>query len=193
MKKASPPIPLFALRAAMTMMPSAMLRHGLDIVLRRMENRHPSLFRNLALLQPAMVTVEPTDLPHRFSLIIGGGEARLELLQPADSDTIPHCPNGHAVIRGSLAALLDMLEGRTDGDTLFFSRHLIISGDTGTIVGLRNTLDREDISLAEDFLSLLGPFSTPAAKILEKMHGLENMIRNDMIATLSPSSGGNHT
>jgi hypothetical protein len=61
--------------------------------------------------------------------------------------------------------LFDLMEGRLDGDALFFSRALVIEGNTEVVVALRNALDGEEIDLLDDVLSLFGPFN-PLARLL---------------------------
>ena len=61
-------------------------------------------------------------------------------------------------MKGSLEAMLALLEARVDGDALFFTRELIvIAGDTAAVVTLRNILDRETISVLDEASSLFGP------------------------------------
>ncbi len=166
------------------MMPSSALERSLAAVMRRMEGNHPRLFRNLAALKPAVVLVETTDLPHRFVLSMGGGRSNLSLLSASSAGN----DKPHATIKGSLASLINMLEGRTDGDALFFSRELVISGDTAVIVALRNTLDRESIDLSDEFLSVLGPFAAPAARVI----GFINRLTDRMAADASSFHDGLH-
>jgi hypothetical protein len=48
---------------------------------------------------------------------------------------------------------------------VFFSRALVIDGDTEAVVALRNALDGEEIDLLDDILSLFGPCK-PLARLL---------------------------
>ncbi|MDD3371713.1 MAG: SCP2 sterol-binding domain-containing protein [Alphaproteobacteria bacterium] len=146
-------------RAVMRLAPAPFLQHAIDALMRRMRSSHPKLFSNLARLDAATVLIEPSDVPHRFVLAFGGSESSLTVADTADVG----CDSR---IKGRLGALLDMLEGRSDGDKLFFSRDIEITGDTAVIVGLRNTLDREEISLMDDVTSMFGPFAQPARKII---------------------------
>ncbi|MDD3030268.1 MAG: SCP2 sterol-binding domain-containing protein [Alphaproteobacteria bacterium] len=145
--------PSFA-RTTLNALPGTALQHALNALLRRMRQKHSKLFANLRRLDPAVVVVEPTDTQHRFLLTFGGNDAALTVLDapPAASD---------AAIKGKLSVLLDMLEGRTDGDTVFFSRDLEITGNTAVIVALRNTLDREEINVLNDAASMFGPYAGP--------------------------------
>lgn len=151
------PVPLA--RAVMAFMPPAALARCVKVIVRRMEGRHPKLFKNLARLDPALVHLVPTDLPHRFALRMGSDQVSFFVLQE-ETET----PD--AQVSGRLESLIDMLEGRADGDTLFFSRDIDVTGDTSVIVGLRNTLDREEINLYEEVISLCGPFAPQAGFIL---------------------------
>ena len=57
-----------------------------------------------------------------------------------------------------------LLEARVDGDALFFTRELTVSGDTAAVVTLRNILDRETISVLDEASSLFGPLQAHGAR-----------------------------
>ncbi len=141
-------------RAAMSAMPSALLQRAVDVLMERLRARHAGLFRNLERLKASSVRFEPLDVPHRFVLSFGKSGVSLAV---ADA-------KADACVKGNLSALLDMLEGRIDGDKLFFSREIDITGKAETVVALRNTLDREEIDLLDDIVSFFGPFKRPARK-----------------------------
>jgi predicted lipid carrier protein YhbT len=153
MKQDHLPVPI--LRTAMLIMPAGLLQGMIDILLQSMRRRHPSLFRDLARLDGAIIRIEPSDLPHQFVLKYGQGSTTLTV-------TGPQGHSGDTCVRGKLGALLSLLEGQTDSDKLFFSREIEITGDTSVIVTLRNTLDREEINLLDDMAALCGPLATPA-------------------------------
>ncbi|NTU76309.1 MAG: hypothetical protein HGA90_00585 [Alphaproteobacteria bacterium] len=156
----------------MSFLPPQALSRLLEALVRRMEERHPRLFRNLARLDKAIVHIEPQDLPHRFALSVGAGTPTLKLIPEGGRGEKPR-----ACIRGNLDVLLDMLEGRTDGDTEFFSRSITVMGDTSTIVALRNTLDREEINLWDEFMDLCGPFAQPVGLAVTILDGLARAAR----------------
>jgi len=52
---------------------------------------------------------------------------------------------------------LQLVDADADGDALFFSRDLVISGNTEAVVTLRNALDDVDGSIAEDVADMFGP------------------------------------
>ena len=62
------------------------------------------------------------------------------------------------------------MHGAFDGDALFFSRDLIIEGDTEAVLALRNAIDNEEIDLAAEVTALFGPLErlveTPARRLL---------------------------
>jgi ubiquinone biosynthesis protein UbiJ len=61
-----------------------------------------------------------------------------------------------------LAILIRLLDGRLDGDALFFSRDLMIEGNMEAVVTLRNAVDGAGIDLLDDLLSVFGPLRGPA-------------------------------
>jgi predicted lipid carrier protein YhbT len=65
-------------------------------------------------------------------------------------------PAHDAAIRGDLAAFLAMLHGAEDGDALFFSGALEVSGDTSAVLALRNALDDAELDLTEELAAITG-------------------------------------
>ena len=65
-------------------------------------------------------------------------------------------PAHDAAIRGDLAAFLSMLHGSEDGDALFFSGTLEVSGDTSAVLALRNALDDAELDLTEELAAIPG-------------------------------------
>ncbi|MFQ5958423.1 MAG: SCP2 domain-containing protein [Alphaproteobacteria bacterium] len=159
-----PPPPLspvllagFALRP----LPPAMLRPFLAAAMTAIYRRHPDVFGRLKTLGDADFLIDPVDLP--FNLLLRPGAAPPVLAPVGDGDDVG---KPTAIICGPLLALIDLLEGRLDGDALFFSRDLVIEGDTEAVLTLRNAVDSGEIDVAEDLLSLLGPISAPARHML---------------------------
>ncbi len=65
-----------------------------------------------------------------------------------------------------MLSLIDLLGGRVDGDALFFSRDLVIEGDTEAVLTLRNAIDGAGIGLVEIADSALGPLAGLARRVL---------------------------
>jgi len=156
--------PITLARGMMRALPPPLLEHGARALLRKMQRNHPDLFASLGALDRATIRFAPTDVPHAFLMTIGEGAPRLTLAR-ADAKPV------NVTVKGPLESLLALFEGRIDGDALFFTREISITGDTAAVVGLRNTLDRETISLADEAAALLGPFKRPglaAARRLDR-------------------------
>ncbi len=135
--------------------PYPLLNPAMGMVMRRLRRRHPALFKAIAEMEPASLSVELTDAPRKFRLELGGGRVQIRTM----------CDGRQPVtvkITGSLEALLDILEARSDGDALFFSRGIRLTGNSAPIVALRNILDSESINLLDEALLLLGPLAPPA-------------------------------
>jgi predicted lipid carrier protein YhbT len=143
------PAPRPALQAAASFAMAAMLR------------RHKCVFERLEGLANPVYLIDPVDLPVSLLLDAGLPAPRLAVLR--DGDPVPAPPA--AAIRGPLPALIELLEGRTDGDALFFSRMLTVEGDMAAVVALRNAVDGADIDLADDLLQPLGPLGAPARRL----------------------------
>jgi predicted lipid carrier protein YhbT len=145
--------------ATLSLIPSPVLARLTVLLNKAMRRRHPRLVANFARLDPAVVHVFPSDLPHRFAIEFGGGKMDVRVLR----DDGPKPPD--AEIRGNLMALIDLLEGRIDGDAMFFSREIEITGSTAVIVAVRNTLDREEILITDEIAAIFGPLERPARRI----------------------------
>jgi predicted lipid carrier protein YhbT len=125
-------------------------------LLRLLAERHPRAFEALREMADARVLIEPVDAPVALLMRVGP-ELSLHAL-PRGADGVGEAAD--AVVRGPYARLLDLLEGRIDGDALFFRRELSISGDTALILALRNTLDgEEEMDLVADAASIAGPLA----------------------------------
>ncbi len=130
-------------------------------LLRLLAARHPRAFDALREMQDARVLIEPVDAPVALMMRVGPNLSLHALRrEPTGSaGTGAGLGEADAVIRGPYARLLDLLEGRIDGDALFFRRELSIAGDTALILALRNTLDGEEMDLMADAASFAGPLA----------------------------------
>ncbi|MEA1673560.1 ubiquinone anaerobic biosynthesis accessory factor UbiT [Nitrospirillum sp. BR 11163] len=116
----------------------------------RLRRRHEAVFQRLAVLGERTFLIDPSDLPVRFLLRPAG--ARPGLWPIADGSAAAPAA---ATLRAPLAALLALLEGRVDGDSLFFSRQLMIEGDMEAVLILRNAVDGAGIALERDLAARL--------------------------------------
>lgn len=158
-KPSIPPLsPVLLAGFAIRPLPAVLLQPALDAAMAAFHRRHPDVFERLSGLDHPVFLIDPVDLPLVFILRPDPRAPRLSAARHAESASVD------AVIRGPLLRLIDLLEGRIDGDALFFSRELTIEGDTEAVVALRNAVDGAEIDLVGDVLSRLGPLARPARR-----------------------------
>lgn len=107
--------------------------------------RHPEIGDRLSDFTGKRLLLDPSDLPLAFVLELTGDAPRVEVVT---QDHDPASPV-HATVRGSLADLVSVVEGRVDGDALFFSRRLCITGEVALVVAIRNAMDGAAIELTD--------------------------------------------
>ncbi len=190
MNSMTPPFgPVLLAGFALRPLPPFMLRPALDLAMAAIRRRHADVFERLDGLDPIFL-IDPVDLPFVFRLRLDGTVPRLDALKNGDESG----PEPTAVIRGSLLSLIALLEGRIDGDALFFSRDLAIEGDTGAVVALRNAVDGAEIDLIEDLVSNLGPFAGPSRRAIEAARSLFGKMAEDLetlrAAAIAPALRG---
>jgi len=182
----TPPLsPVLLAGFALRPVPPVMFQPVLDAAMSIIKLRHSGVFDRISANGQATYLIDPIDLPYVFILMVEPCGPKLVAKKSAHADDVD------AVIRGPLACLLAMLQGQIDGDALFFSRDLVIEGDTEAVVALRNAIDDAEISLRDDLLSLFGPFSAPATTIIDLAERLGKRAAQDLEtvrqAIISPS------
>lgn len=138
-----------ALQKALGILPVPPLSSALTRAVRNLAHRRPDLFERLGIYKRRHFIIDPIDLPHVFRLIPNGEHATVEMFKRKDA------PEGAARISGPLIILLGLVDGTYDGDAVFFTRDLVIEGDTDAVLALRNTMEEADLSPAE-FLGFNG-------------------------------------
>jgi len=126
-----PPLPLAPLSALFT----GLLRSAL--------RRNPGVLARMGGRADARFLLDATDAP---TLLLLQPSARLLTAVSRRQKAPAH----DALIRGNLAGFLAMLHGAMDGDALFFSGALSISGDTSAVLALRNALDDAELDLSDE-------------------------------------------
>lgn len=156
----NPPLsPVLLAGIALSPLPPRLLQPFCNVAVAVLARRHAGLFDRLAGLADAAFLIDPIDLSIGF------------LLRPSPPPSllaVAKTPQGvapTATIRGPLLTLLQLLEGKLDGDALFFSRDLVVEGDTEAVVTLRNAIDGAGINVMGDLLSVLGPLAGPAERV----------------------------
>jgi len=151
---------------AMRPLPLAGLQPLLAISARMIEHRHPEVIERLSTYGDTRFIIDPTDLPFRLLLALVSGGLGLTAIDKAVGDGEEDLPVA-ARIEGPFLSLIRLLEGKEDGDALFFSRELTVIGDMESVVALRNAVDGAEIDLAEDVLESLGPFAGVARRVAD--------------------------
>lgn len=149
----TPPLsPVLLLGLPLSLVPRELLDLLLADLMRQVVRVYPRVFERLAGLAGQRVLIEPSDLPVAFEIHFDQGAATLRIAVPHETSN-----PANAAIRGPLVDLVSLAEGRVDGDALFFSRHLMVEGDTTVIVTLRNAVEGEEISLLQLVSRRAGP------------------------------------
>lgn len=146
-----PPPPLFLLQPV------------LALVVRRVAQLHPSLFDRLGPHRSARFVIEARGLPFLLLLVPDPDKLVFRAVSRYRE------PAFEARISGRFFDLLGLVDGDSDGDALFFSRDLDITGNTEAVVCLRNALDDVEGSIAEDVAGLFGAPGRAALAALRRL------------------------
>ncbi len=138
-------------------MPLVPLSLSLTAYSRKIAKSHPGLFRRLGEYGHTKFVLDPTDLPFVICLHPNGGVPRVIVTRGPGEGT--------ARIAGPLAALLGLVHGAFDGDALFFSRDLVVEGDTAAALALRNAVDDAELDLSREVSDLTGPMAPPVQRM----------------------------
>jgi predicted lipid carrier protein YhbT len=147
-------------------LPLPLLQPVLTLIGTQVAKAQPDVFLRLGPHAQKSFIIDPTDLP--FVLVL---QPRPEA--PAlNAWRRVNAPRGHARIAGSFLNLFDLIDGSLDGDALFFSRKLRVTGDTEAVVALRNALDDVDGGVVETITRAFGPLSGIAAMTVTQLRTL---------------------
>lgn len=147
-----------ALAATLRIAPLAPLSLSLTVFTRRIAKKNPEMFQRLGAYGRSVFVLDPTDLPVVLLLDPNGGAPKVTLTRRGGT--------GVARISGPLAALLGLVHGAFDGDALFFSRDLVIEGDTAAALALRNAIDDAELDLSHEAAALSGPLARPLKQLI---------------------------
>lgn len=134
-------------------------------IVRRIASNHPGMFARLSPYERADFLIAPRELP--FALHLRPDPAA-PMLRAVPRNRLPR---HDAMIEGPFFLLLQLVDGESDGDAAFFSRDLVVTGNTEAVVCLRNALDDVDGSIAEETASLFGPPGRAILDILRRRSG----------------------
>ncbi len=166
-------------------LPVRLVQPVLDGLLRIVLSRHPGCLDRMADWSRARVLIDPVDLP--FAILLRPNSAHPSLQAYNKEEVV----DADAIIRGPLATLIELVEGRVDGDTLFFSRELIVQGDTEVVLALRNTVDDAGINILEDIAVALGPLGHPFRAAASVGSKIASRLQRDLttlgVAVIAPA------
>jgi predicted lipid carrier protein YhbT len=132
----------------------------------------PELFARLGPHAGKQFLIDPIELP--FVLVLRPDPWRPGLKAYRRYENTRH----DAGIAGTFLDLLDMIDGSLDGDALFFTRDLRVSGDTEAVVALRNALDDFEGSVVDSIVAAFGPLSKPVALAISALHAFRGRRRH---------------
>ncbi|MGO1117833.1 ubiquinone anaerobic biosynthesis accessory factor UbiT [Rhodovibrionaceae bacterium A322] len=115
-------------------------------------------------LEPYMnlgFAINPTDLDWQALLTFQPEHTTLKLTRQPEL-----AAQADVRVSAPLLVLLELLEGRSDGDAHFFSRDLLIEGNTEAILALRNTLDNAEVDFLAEITEIFGPLAAPLRSLL---------------------------
>ena len=147
--------------------PLAIVQPILGHIATHVAKDRPELYARLGVHARKRFLIDPTDLP--FVLILAPQVDRPNLRAYRRFENPPH----DAAIAGTFFNLLDMIDGSQDGDALFFSRNLKVTGDTEAVVALRNALDDFEGSALDSVVGSFGPLAKPAALVVSGLRALQ--------------------
>lgn len=163
------------LSAALRMLPPPplfLIQPLLARVVRRVADKYPELLERLGPHQSTRFIIDPTNMP--FVLYLVPNPEHLVFRACLRSEQPAH----DARIASSFSELLRLVDSSDDGDAMFFSRELEISGNTEAVVSLRNALDNVEGSVATAAADALGPPGRLGLDILRRFSGHSDASRN---------------
>jgi len=153
--------------------PLAVLQPIFTRIAAHVAQSRPELFARLGSHACKRFLIDPIDLPFVLVLVPDAAQPHLRAYRRYEK------PAHDAGIAGTFFNLLDMIDGSLDGDALFFSRDLRVSGDTEAVVALRNALDDFEGSALDSVVRSFGALSAPAALALSAVRAVRGTQHHD--------------
>lgn len=145
--------------SAINRTPLALVQKGVELAFGQALRQHPDLFDRLGEHAAKSFGFRPSDLDLGF--VVHPSTPAIRVYRAKKM------PRVDAAMSGPMLTLLALLEGRIDGDAVFFSRELKVTGDMEAMLALRNGLDNCGFDLPRDLAGLAGPLAFPARRIAE--------------------------
>ena len=144
-------------------LPLFLLQPLLARVVRRIAAENPRMFNRLGPWVGCDYIIDPVDMPFVLRLRPDPDAPLMRALSRR------RLPDHVARISGRFLDLLELVDADLDGDALFFSRDLVIEGNTEAVVSLRNALDDIDGSIAARVADMHGAPGRAALAGLRRM------------------------
>ena len=122
--------------------------------------RHPDILERIGRTDRLRFGIDPSDVPFAVEIELHHSVVGLRVLRSFDERLL------HARITGTLAALIGLVDGEADGDALFFSREIVVTGDIAAVLALRNAVDAAEIKLLSEALALVRLWISQPGKLL---------------------------
>lgn len=142
------PLPLRLLAKPLPLLPIGTV---LSLAVQRLAARRPGIFDRIGPYRNCRFRIAPIDLDFDFLLVPDGTRARVDTISRKAKVA------SDVQIGGPLVDLLGLLDGTLDGDALFFTRTITVSGRTDAVVALRNAIEDAELRPA-DLLGVSGRF-----------------------------------
>jgi predicted lipid carrier protein YhbT len=137
-------------------------------VVRGVATRHAGLFERLGDHTASTYLIDPMNLP---IVLVLKPDPQMPQLRAYWRDA---APKADCCISGNFLTLIALVDGRRDGDAVFFSRDLLVTGDIDAVVTLRNALDDLDLTLVQDIVSSAGPLRRPLSGLMQFLRSFDN-------------------
>nr|WP_295887378.1 SCP2 sterol-binding domain-containing protein [uncultured Devosia sp.] len=149
------------LTSVLDRVPLTIVQRVVSLVFAQAMKQHPGLFDRLGDNASRRYRFTPAELDWSFVI-----RPSLRHIKVYRKDKAPPVD---AAASGPMVTLLALLEGRLDGDAVFFSRSLTLTGDMEAMLALRNALDDCDFDLPTDLSAAAGPFSSAFRRLGERV------------------------
>lgn len=134
-----------------------------NLAYRRVLSKHPSLFEQLDAYRQRRFGFVPTDLPLAF--VARPADGRISVHRKPLRDKVD------VSVEAPFGILLDLLQGKADGDALFFSRDIQVEGDMEALLALRNSLDDARVDLVDDVIGKGSPLAPIMRTVMRHLAG----------------------
>lgn len=134
-----------------------------NLAYQRVLSRHPLLFERLDSYGERRFGFVPTDFP--FAFIARPADGRISVRRKPLREAVDVC------VDAPFGMLLALLQGKADGDALFFARDIQVEGDMEALLALRNSLDDARVDLVDDVLGKGSPLAPLIRTVMSHLSG----------------------